>query len=112
MNPGYRDNATSYTISMHALFSLPRAVVSSDRHLKTDSVSMACSYGVNNTAGIDLSNSRFGSLVSWTNALHGNVGNILFRDGRVAEIPNSQLHASWGAEIGVDAITPAHVLIP
>lgn len=111
-NNAYRDNATSYTINIHCWFSVAQAVMSSDRHLEvTEAYSTSCSYGFKDVSALNL-HGPGSSKIAWTNSQHGYVGNLLLRDGRVAEVPNSKLQSTWQAENLVEDNGSAHVLIP
>ncbi|HUR46010.1 MAG TPA: hypothetical protein VMZ27_09070, partial [Candidatus Saccharimonadales bacterium] len=102
----YANNAASYTIGLHADFSTPGSIVSSDRFLRVDTTAASCSMGVNNAAAIT---SRPNS-TAWTNRLHGQIGNVLVADGRVHEVINSKVQR---VIIGPgDDNGSAHLLIP
>ncbi|HUR44535.1 MAG TPA: hypothetical protein VMZ27_01570, partial [Candidatus Saccharimonadales bacterium] len=68
LNLSYGNNAASYTIGLHADFSTPASVVSSDRFLRVNNTAVSCSVGINNAAAIISGPS---SLSAWTNRLHG-----------------------------------------
>jgi prepilin-type processing-associated H-X9-DG protein len=108
LHPSYGNNATSYTIGLHADLSAPDSLVSSDRFLRVDITAAGCSVGVNNAAGVISSG---GSLVAWTNRLHGQIGNVLFADGRVDEVVNSKVQRAIIGPGDFDNFT-AHLLLP
>jgi competence protein ComGC len=109
LNSAYRNNATSYVIGLHALFESPDAVLSLDRFLSVDvSGSASCSMGVNNASAVIYPRSS----AAWTNITHGRIGNFLLVDGRVIEVPNSQLSRSLGLNPRDDVGGTTHLLIP
>lgn len=79
MGTGQRALATSYTINMDNLGTVPVMAVTGDRNLRTDGIT-ACAQGVSNADRIDLFS---GNPVLWTNAVHGLQGHFLRTDGSV-----------------------------
>jgi prepilin-type processing-associated H-X9-DG protein len=110
LNLSYANNATSYSIGLHANFAAPQSLLSLDRFLRVDVTGTGCSAGVNNAAAVRQSPSS----AAWTNQTHGSIGNFLFVDGRVTEVPYSQLEqAFFGWLPPSDAGGgSAHLLIP
>src|SRR4051812_48430011 len=89
---GRQNRATSYVIGLHALFSDPNSLLSSDRNLRVASVgSSSCFAGINNASTIILQGPSANT--AWTNSIHQSVGNLLLNDGRVLETSNSGLTA-------------------
>lgn len=86
---GWRENSTSYSLSLEFMREEPRGWMSSDRNLRPDLISSPCAARVPNAHGI---NEVF-SQVTWTNSVHGtNGGNVLLHDGSVSFVPPSELH--------------------
>jgi competence protein ComGC len=107
----FRANAaTSYTIGLHSVISDPDSLLSSDRNLRTDSLSGTCSMGVNNVPSVFASSS---SITAWTNSIHLSSGNLLLNDGRVLETSNSALKSYFDSlSRGEDGLGTLHLLIP
>lgn len=96
----YRDNATSYALSVHSSLSNPNSFVFADRNLRPDNFAGAtCSLGFNNISSITRAPL---SLAAWTNAIHGFSGNLLTADGRVLELPNPDLKSYLDASLTAD----------
>lgn len=103
LNPAYRDNSVSYFIGLDAGYvtaaltgnlevgteSAPDHILSGDRNLRVDALSVECSSGVNNAASLLPSTSN--PISAWTNAIHGTTGNILLNDGQVRQLSNKNL---------------------
>jgi competence protein ComGC len=107
LNPSYANNATSYAIGLHAFFESPESVLSLDRFLRVDG-SGACSLGVNNASMVNYPQSS----TAWTNVTQGRIGNFLLVDGRVTEVPNSQLSRALLLNPRPDVGGSTHLLIP
>jgi prepilin-type processing-associated H-X9-DG protein len=106
--PGFRNAALSYIIGLHSFPDASRAILSGDRNIRWDGLDQLCSAGIRSCATI------FGgsnpSAAAWINAIHGEGGNLLFNDGRVAEVSNAGLRqASKPAQ---DDISYDHFLVP
>jgi len=82
-NPAFRNNSVSYLIGLHSWSGVPRSVLSGDRNIRWDAANLNCSAGIGNTCAI------LGpvnpSTAVWTNAIHGETGNILSNDGQVEQ---------------------------
>jgi len=106
--PGFRNAALSYIIGLHSFPDASRAILSGDRNIRWDGLNQSCSAGINSCALIWGGSNP--SAAAWTNAIHGESGNLLFNDGRVAEVSNAGLRqASKPAQ---DDISNDHFLVP
>jgi hypothetical protein len=108
LNGSYANNATSYSIGLHANFTSPLSVLSLDRSLRLDFTGLICPLGVNNAVGVSWSPL---SSAAWTNVTHGRVGNFLLMDGRVMEVPNSRIQQAFFGWV-TDDINNVHFLAP
>ncbi len=106
-NTGYRNNALSYTIGLHAVFELSRTILSGDRNLRYDVINVGCSLGFMNAGSINGGT----SLVVWTNSIHGTTGNLLFSDGSVEELSTAGLRQVL-ADLRQDDNGSYHFLTP
>lgn len=90
MNANHRGHAVSYLVSVDVLPSMPLALLSGDRNLRSSRIINACSSGIGNVSSLDLNPpaDRFGI----TNGLHVGQGNLLFTDGRVEELSSDQFY--------------------
>lgn len=79
MGTGQRALATSYTINMDNLGTVPVMAMVGDRNLRTDGL-VQCAQGVNNADYINL---QFQFQELWTNAVHGRQGHFVRTDGSV-----------------------------
>jgi prepilin-type processing-associated H-X9-DG protein len=85
LHPSFANNSVSYFLGMDGIFSMPRVLLSGDRNV-THNGPQTCSSGVAPVVGlfaVPSGPSAGGS--SWTNAVHGLSGNLLFYDGSVQE---------------------------
>jgi len=76
-NPGFRANALSYIVALHAATDYGNALLSSDRNI-AQAGQVTCSTGV---TGAEYLSPQAAN--TWTNAIHGLTGNVLTIDGRV-----------------------------
>lgn len=101
MARGFRDRACSYTLGLDAS-ALPGAVdhesiggiLSTDRNLEWDGQSTKCVSGVGEARQFNLGRWLEGparTRVGWTNAIHGNRGQVLCADGSVENLSTEQL---------------------
>ena len=89
---GYRDNALSYVVGLHAVGDTPRSWLSGDRNLQPDPGLSSCLANVNNAAQIFQRSPT--SPLAWTNgAVHGEFGHVLLTDGSVEFAPTPRLRA-------------------
>ena len=72
--------------------SLPRAILSGDRNIRWDAQNVLCGLGF----GLALSLTYPTSSVAWTNAIHGEMGNLLFEDGSVEQLSSMGLQRAAG----------------
>ena len=79
MGTGQRSLATSYTINMDNLGTVPVMAMVGDRNLRNDGL-VQCAQGVNNADWINL---QIQNPVLWTNAVHGQQGHFVRTDGSV-----------------------------
>jgi len=81
-NPGFRNNAVSYTLGTDAGFTLPQSWLSTDRHLRSDGRA-AC--GASLLSAVNLFSWKLHTNQPlWSNEIHGAWGNVLHFDGRVS----------------------------
>ena len=104
ISANFRSNSVSYFAGMHTHYSLPTAILSGDHNLRGDQLGQSCSTGVN-AAGI----SRSPGSGAWTNAVHGQTGNLSFVDGRVEETSTATLRQALDAERHTGT---AHLIMP
>jgi competence protein ComGC len=105
-NVTHQNNATSYVIGLHSVFTTPNSLLSSDRNMTTQGQT-ACAMLVNNAERITASST------AWTDSIHQSSGNLLLNDGRVLETSNSGLKdylQSLASQS--DAVGQLHVVIP
>ena len=83
IHAAYRNNAVSYFIGVHAIDIYPKSVISGDRHILTDGVtdgvSSRCISRLRPLWNLTVARA------AWTNAVHGDRGNLAFMDGSVEE---------------------------
>jgi hypothetical protein len=78
---GMRQNATSYHLNLDVFPSLPTALISTDRNIRSYDGASGCSAGVNSVGSF---NRSANTVAAWTNAVHGtNSGHVLRMDGAV-----------------------------
>jgi len=107
--PGFRNAALSYIIGLHSFPGASRAILSGDRNIRWDALDDPCSAGIDSCARI-WGRSDPVSTAAWTNAIHGETGNFLFNDGRVAEISNVGFRQA--TKSAQDNIAVGHFLVP
>jgi hypothetical protein len=91
LHPNFRNGATSYFTSYSGFNSDPQwAVMNGDRNITIDG-GATCS--LLNSASSISSQPSGGTGGQWKTGLHDLEGNIQFRDGRVAMLPNPELRA-------------------
>src|SRR5262249_29891552 len=76
---GFRDRALSYVIALHSFYDAPRSILSGDRHFSKGGIDAGCGTGIGDSWWVAYPNST----ARWTNAIHGEVGELLFTDGSV-----------------------------
>jgi len=77
-NPGFRNNSVSYLIGLHSWSGVPRSILSGDRNIRWDAINASCSSGIEFVCAMSFS-------AVWTNAIHGETGNVLSNDGQVEQ---------------------------
>ena len=82
VSAGFRNLAVSYLIGLHSIYDSPRSLLSGDRNMRFNSVNGTCSAGI---GLVEVLNKPFIG-VGWTNAIHGQAGNVLYTDGSAEEI--------------------------
>ncbi len=87
MNGGYMNNAVSYAISADPPFADPRGSLCADRNLLNSGYG-ACSYILGQLAQINFQR------IGWTNAIHGESGNMLFNSGAVQQLSSGGLRTA------------------
>jgi len=90
---GYGNASLSYLIGLHSYSWLPRSVLSGDRNIRWDGVNVSCTLGI----GAATFANDFPVDVYWTNAIHGETGNILFADGTVEQLSTAGLQRAIGS---------------
>jgi prepilin-type processing-associated H-X9-DG protein len=84
LNYNFRDNALSYFVGLETIPWWPRGIVAGDRNLRYDFQSAGCSARVRPVAWLRTPRvPNEPGTANWTNAIHGEVGNLLFNDGSV-----------------------------
>ncbi len=94
LNAAYKNNALSYSIGLHSYFGSPRTILSGDRNIRFDSFNSGCASQI----GLLQAVNDPGSVVRWTNAIHGVTGNILFTGGEVEQTSTSGLRDAMNNE--------------
>lgn len=89
IHPGYRNNAVSYMIGMHAQFYIPRSILGGDRNITGAQPSGGCSYAMLGALHA-LGQPPYSN--SWGSDIHGQKGQLLFNDGSVEETGARALH--------------------
>jgi len=106
---GYHNAALSYIIDLHSYFWLPRYILSGDRNIRWDNPNALCALGF---SGTTLANgSPVQADIYWTNAIHGETGNILYTDGSVEHLSTGGLLRAIGSPYPNDNCT-YHFLNP
>jgi hypothetical protein len=88
LNPGYRNNALSYPLFVHAVSSAPDSLLSGDPNIQFTYLGVGCSY---------VPGPQFAQLslnaptTEWTNAVHVTAGHLLLSDGSVRFTSSSEL---------------------
>jgi len=87
LNAAYRNNGLSYPLLLHALANSPSSLLSADRNFRVDQFGSGCTY-----VPSPVCFSLFGQgNATWTNAVHGLAGHLLFSDGAVQFTTSSEL---------------------
>ena len=97
LNPQYRNNSVSYTLFLHALADNLRSLLATDRNIRSD-IASGCSFLANVNSGVRQLGGRNSENETWTNAIHGIIGHVLFADGTVSFTTQSEL---------IDAVDPS-----
>ena len=90
-HPGYRNNAVSYFVGLHAFFYEPRSILSADHNVQMSTTAGGC--GPAQTQAARTLEPR-NSSVRWLENVHGFEGNLLFNDGSADETTSIQLRAA------------------
>ena len=108
LHAAYRNHALSYFLGTDVYSEYALSIVAGDRNIRVDAVGATCSAGYNSVADVrhDLG---FPTQAAWTNGIHRSGGNLLFNDGRVQMVPDSEFLSVWIAG-HVDGA--AHLLMP
>ena len=88
VSSGFRSAATSYSINLHTLARTPAAPVFGDRNISL-SGPVTCPYAATAWRFV----ATGGGLNGWTNAIHGEQGNVVLMDGSVMETTSEQLRS-------------------
>jgi prepilin-type processing-associated H-X9-DG protein len=103
----FRSRSTSYFINLHAASELPRSPLSGDPNLRLDPPSANCGLAkIFPVFSISFPSSQN---LAWTNAVHGEQGNLVFVDGSVAETTSEQLRSAFKSSQDENG-TSAHLL--
>jgi hypothetical protein len=103
---GYRGDATSYILNLHAISEIPGTMLFGDRNLRFDSYGItACNMNVTGVGSINPMSNAAG----WTNNVHGSFGNIVTIDGNVMETTSGEFRITIGTS---DDNGSAHLLRP
>lgn len=84
-SPGFRNDSLSYLIGLHSYSGLPRSVLSGDRNIMWNQLNVGCQ------TGIALACELNGVGTVWTNAIHGETGNILLNEGGVEQTSSARV---------------------
>jgi len=108
--PGFRNAALSYIVGLHSFPGASRAILSGDRNIRWDALDQICASGISLCAMAGVGRGGEVPTVRWTNAIHGETGNLLFNDGRVDQLSITGLRqASKPAQ---ENISTGHFLVP
>jgi hypothetical protein len=80
LNPAYRNNGLSYSPFLHALANNPASLLAGDRNFGMDQSSTTCPFFVSGGSCFAL---FAPGIRTWTNAVHGLAGHLLFMEGSV-----------------------------
>jgi hypothetical protein len=99
-NPAYQNNALSYWLGLHASVAQPLSVIAGDRNITTAG-SITC-------AGILSARMLDPQSISWTDAVHGRFGSLVFSDGRVEQMGETRLREaiSWNSNWNTHILPP------
>jgi len=106
LNRAFAGRAVSYVISAHSRYDDPQSLLSGDRNVRPSSLE-GCSYNLVLPGWREGANPP-----SWTNALHGLSGNLLFSDGRVTEASGADLLSSVARSPNAFNTNVLHVFYP
>jgi prepilin-type processing-associated H-X9-DG protein len=104
LGPGYRNQAASYFLS-HQFAPSPSAILAGDRNIRRDQVT-SCSRFISTVA---ISATPVPSTFGWEAGLHEKQGNLLFFDGRVAQVDNEGFRQAM-RDIAIDDSGRLHFL--
>jgi prepilin-type processing-associated H-X9-DG protein len=111
LHPDYRNNAVSYFIGLHSVPAAPRSLLAGDRNLRVSSVGpLGCSFG-SVTIATRLSLRPPDPGIGWTNAIHGETGNLLWNDGSVQQSSAADVQTFLREKAGDDSGVE-HILQP
>jgi prepilin-type processing-associated H-X9-DG protein len=80
--PGYGNNSVSYSLWYNAMLWQPSSLLAADYNILPAAVGIR-----DEPFDVEVTPSS----VKWTNAVHGDLGNLLFMDGSVQQTDNSEL---------------------
>lgn len=86
VNASYRGNAISYFVGTDTLVENGSAFLAGDRDVRPSATGVSCSAGINTAASLAPQTD-----VYWLGELHGDIGNVLFNDGRVESLSSAGL---------------------
>jgi hypothetical protein len=93
-NTGFRQNALSYVIGLHAWVEYPETILSGDRNF-TSFGTVSCVHGLFGNARTWKDSSGF--ISSWTDGSHYTSGHLLWMDGRAEFTGSQQLYSALNA---------------
>jgi prepilin-type processing-associated H-X9-DG protein len=106
LHPGYRNNAISYFVGLHAFLYEPRSILSADHNVQMPSTATACGPAATSAArslvAVDTN-------VRWLENVHGFEGNLLFYDGSAEETTSPQLRAALLRPFPNSASSSTHI---
>lgn len=105
LHVNYRANAISYPIFLHSLANSPSSWLSGDRNFRVDSPYTSCSVGLTGCFALDR-----GGIGTWTNALHGFAGHLLFMDGSTHFASPAEFQQLLSSSAQDDGGIPVHGL--
>ncbi len=110
LNGAYGNNAVSYFIGLHAVFARPQSLLCGDRNVPITAKNALCV----TTIPCDAISAGPGTVVplsiGWTNAVHGENGNLLSNDGQVRQVGSAGLRKALDSDATDGA--PHHFLFP
>ncbi len=77
-----KNKAVSYSLGLHAQSSTPQSLLAGDYNMRTSGADSGCA------TQIQMATRVYKGVAAWTNAVHGEYGNLLLMDGHVEQTGN------------------------